>query len=266
LRTINGRDVPCVLVGNKADLKDQRYFRIYSRQSINFSIRQVSIKEGLKVAKAFEVPFLEVSAEKHSRDYIKKVFEEMLKEILKSEIQESGLKRLKHWDMTKVEQLYQIFVFGAVLLICIGMFLIVFGVSNFIIYPETIETHSALLVLFVLNGFLAIALAVIGIYGMKKQAIDWIYVFKILAGFSLALDLTCAIIMIVTQKAEGEDSHHHENTDPEDRFIDIGPLVYILLGMLFIVLVILFGISCFAKEIFAKRRLATSNRFPLLRV
>jgi len=32
--------------------------------------RQVSTKEGLKVAKAFEVPFLEISAEKHSRDYI----------------------------------------------------------------------------------------------------------------------------------------------------------------------------------------------------
>jgi len=109
-------------------------------------------------------------------------------------------------------------------------------------------------VLFVLNGFLAITLAVLGIYGMKKQAIDCIYVvrefiipsfnsclkFKILAVFSLALDISCAVIMIISQieSNDGDDGDSHSSdTKPEDRFIDVGPLIYILLGMLFIILV-----------------------------
>jgi len=250
LRAINGRDVPSLLVANKSDLKETR---------------QVSTEEGKKLSIAMGIPYLEVSAKKHSTERIKKIFGVILEEIVKSENQVNALKRLKNWDQDRVEKLYQLFLFASMLLALIGIFLVAFGVLNLLIYPELIQTQGVILVLLILNGFIILTSSILGSCGMKKEENDCISVFMVLVVLSAIFDIVCCALKFMTKPLEKNDPIY---SDPsfEREYMDLDPLVYTIVVISFIILTFVFGVSCLSKEIAIKRKLAFSGKYAILRV
>jgi len=222
LKAINGRDVPSLLVANKSDLKETR---------------QVSTEEGKRLSRALEIPYLEVSAKRHATDFIKKVFEVMLREIIKNENVGNGLKILKNWDEGKVDQLYNLFLFASMLLALMGLFFVSYGVMNLLIYPELIQTQGVTLVLLILNGFIILTLSVLGSCGMKKGENDCISVFMVLVVLSAIFDVACIILKFFFPKSLMDDGHTDEELTNMRAYIDLDPLVYIIIGASLIILV-----------------------------
>jgi len=251
LKSINGRDVPSLLVANKCDLKHSR---------------QVSTEEGKKLSKALGIPYLEVSAERHSTEVIKKVFEVILRETVKDEQQENDLKRLKNWDEEKVEQLYRLFLFASILLALIGIFFVVFGIFNMLLYPTLIQTQGVALVLLILNGFILITLAILGSYGMTKQESDCISVFMVLVVLSSLLNIGCGVMRIFFNDSNKLPQGVAGKSMQLPGILDLNPLVYAVMGILLVLLLFLFCVSSLSNEIFIKKKRATKNRYATLAV
>jgi len=250
LKAINGRDVPSLLVANKSDLKETR---------------EVSTEEGKRLSRALEIPYLEVSAKRHATDFIKKVFEVMLREIIKNENPGNGLKILKNWDHQKVEQLYDLFLFASMLLALIGVFFVSFGVMNLLVYPELIQTQGVILVLLILNGFIILTLSVLGTCGMKKGETDCISVFMVLVVLSAIFDIVCTVLKFCS-KPLTEEGFNIGDSNIMREYIDLDPLVYIIIAASFIILMFVFGVSCLSKEISIKKRLNNENKYAVLKV
>lgn len=62
VRAERGKDVIIVLVGNKNDMAEKRYFNVFTPGLMLLTYRQVSTEEGEKKAKDFDVMFIETSA------------------------------------------------------------------------------------------------------------------------------------------------------------------------------------------------------------
>jgi Ras-related protein Rab-6A len=62
VRAERGKDVIIVLVGNKNDMAEKRYFNVFTPGLLLLTYRQVSTEEGEKKAKDFDVMFIETSA------------------------------------------------------------------------------------------------------------------------------------------------------------------------------------------------------------
>lgn len=73
--------IPIVLVGNKCDLDEYRYFFFYKFIIIHNYFRQVNATEGQELAKSFGCPFKETSAK--SRINVDESWFELVREIKK---------------------------------------------------------------------------------------------------------------------------------------------------------------------------------------
>lgn len=250
LKALNGRDIPTVLVANKCDLSETR---------------QVSTEEGKKLSKALGIPYLEVSAKRHSTDVIRKVFQVMLKEVITTEEHENVLKRLRNWDEVKVHQLYSLYMFGIILLALIGVFLELFGALNLILYPTLMETQSVVLILLMVNGLVLMASSILGFVGMRRKEQDCISIFSVLVILSVLMGIASIVFKVIDSEissgnaliAPAQISTEYEN---------LSPLVYLIVGISFVVLVFMLVVSCLSKEIFIKKKIGVNNRYALLKV
>jgi len=135
-----------------------------------------------------------VSAKKHSSEVIKKIFEVMLKEIIKDENQEQEIKCLRNWGERRIEHLYDLFRFVTKLTIFIGFFYITFGVLNLLSYPSLEEMQGVLLILMVLNGCLMISVSILGSCGLEREEKDCISIFTVLCGVCLLMNIASFVL------------------------------------------------------------------------
>jgi small GTP-binding protein len=255
---INGRHYPCLLVGNKSDLKEQR---------------EVSVEEGKRVAKMWGVPFLEVSILKHSNEIINKVFETIIKETLRDDNDEISVKCWKNLPEKKLEGLFELFNFANLLSLIVGLFFIAFGSINLILYDSMFLDKREFLISLTLTGIALIIFSIFGFVGLRKENKRCIMWFAVLGAASLLGEIVCISIQLAigtnpppVQTPNSTQASSPSDNDDDDGLVEFKPVLLIILGLSALILMFLIFMAVKSRDIFILKRKLRSNKYSSIKV